>query len=89
MKIRLHIDRLVLHGIDLPRHQQILLQAAVASELTRLLASDSEAFDHFSSGSIPHLQAADIQIPPAGPGKITVGRLGNRIAKSVYKRINT
>jgi hypothetical protein len=89
MKIELHIDRLVLQGIDLPRHQQTLLRTAVESELARLLASSSEAFDHLTGGSIPHLEAADIQVPPAGPRKNTAQTLGRRIAMAVYQRIGS
>lgn len=38
MNIHLHIERLVLDGVDVPGHRQAALQAALVSELSRLLA---------------------------------------------------
>ncbi len=78
MNIKLHIDRLVLDGLDFPPDQQHLLQTSVVNELTRLL-SDGGLAPHLIEGiSLARLPAHDMQLvrDPI--------QLGQQIARSVY-----
>jgi hypothetical protein len=80
MNINLHIDRLILDGVNVPHSQRHLLQTSVESELTRL----------FTKGGVPqHLANRGISPQvPAGAIDMSSGndpvRLGQRIAQSVY-----
>jgi hypothetical protein len=75
VKVNLHIDRLVLEGIDLHHAQRPLLQAAVEAELGRLLA-EGGAGNLATGGAVPSVRAEGFEIGPA--------RLGTQIARSVY-----
>lgn len=77
MNINLHIERLVLEGIELPRQQQPVLQAAVEAELGRLLAAGGLATEgrHVRSLQAGGLQFGDAHDPVA---------LGTQIAGAVY-----
>jgi hypothetical protein len=87
VKINLNIDRLVLEGIDLPRHHHAVVKSAVEKELTRLLASNSHVFAHLSGGSMSHLTTTDIHIRGHDPSAVAAEALGNRIARAVFQRI--
>lgn len=80
MNIQLNIERLILDGIDLPRHQGPLLKASVEAELARLL----------STGGISPSLAAGVALPRIAVGNIQLNatnnpaQLGQQIAQSVY-----
>lgn len=79
MNINLHIERLVLDGLDLPHHQRPLLQAAVEAELGRLLAQ----------GGLPMQQGMQLCSVRAGDVPVAAGNveplgLGAQIAGAVY-----
>jgi hypothetical protein len=59
MNINLHIEEIVLEGIDVSRQEMPQLQAAIQSELTRLLKTQS-----FTPGNLaqPHLVTGPIQL---------------------------
>jgi hypothetical protein len=79
MSIELHIERLVLDGIDLAPEQHHLLQASIIAELTRLLG-DGGLAGHSSDGvSLARLSAGSIQVTDHGPQQ-----LGQRVAESIY-----
>jgi hypothetical protein len=79
MNINLHIDRLVLDGLDFPPDQQHLLQTSVVHELTRLL-SEGGLTPHFAGGiALARLSAGVIQVTDNCPAQ-----LGRQIAQSVY-----
>jgi hypothetical protein len=79
MNIDLHIERLVLHGIDLPPDQHPLLQASLTAELTRLLG-DGGLARHMADGvSRTRLSAGGIPLTEQSPQQ-----LGERIAQSIY-----
>lgn len=73
MNINLHIERLVLDGVDVPGHRQAALQAALVSELGRLLAADG-------------LQATNRQLARVQAGNVDWGgvsdpvEMGTRLA---------
>lgn len=79
MKVNLHIDRLVLEGIDLDHAQRPHLQAAVEAELGRLLAERGVG-NLAAGGAVPSVRTEGFEIgADGGPG-----RLGTQIAQSVY-----
>ncbi len=79
MNIKLHIDRLVLDGLDFSPDQQQVLQTSVVNELTRLLSEGGVA-PHLSGGiALARLSAGDIQVADSRPAQ-----LGRQIAQSVY-----
>ena len=83
MNIQLHIERLVLDGPLLSRHQSAVVQTAVERELGRLLRSGQLNSHVASGGAVPALQGGMIQAPNAkGPT-----RLGAQIAGAVYSGI--
>ncbi|MEP7012874.1 MAG: hypothetical protein ABJC13_21335 [Acidobacteriota bacterium] len=79
MKVNLHIDRLVLEGIDLDHAQRPLLQAAVEAELGRLIGEGGIG-SLASGGAVPSVRAAGFEIGADG----SPSRLGHQIAQSVY-----
>jgi hypothetical protein len=79
MKINLHIERLVLDGVDIAPGQSNALKASVTTELTRRLTEGG-----FSSGLIDgntpsRLNTNSIQLSNNNPTQI-----GQKIAQSVY-----
>jgi len=80
MTINLHIERLVLDGIPLAPGQGPLLQAAVETELTRLLASGGLSDAMQLGSALYNVRTAGFQLTnDAGPT-----RLGEQIAGAVY-----
>ena len=83
MKINLRIERLILDGLDVAPHERHALQAAVESELARLLAVDGLNHELTAGGAWPSLVAAPVQVANGnGPE-----RVGHQIARAVYKGI--
>lgn len=80
MKINLHIDRLILDGIDLPHAQRPVLQAAVEAELGRLLAEGGVGTDLAGGGAVPSVKAGGFEMGGEG----NPDQLGTQIARSVY-----
>jgi hypothetical protein len=83
MNISLHIQRIILEGINLPVHQRPALQAAVTAELTRMLAEGGLTPDLTVGGALTFVRANDLQIPTGD----NPTQLGNQIAQSVYSGI--
>ena len=83
MDVRLHIERLVLEGVQVePRHRSHL-QVALEAELTRLLKSGSLRADLFSGGALRSIAAAEINaINVTTPA--AAAQLGNNIAHAVH-----
>ncbi len=80
MDIDLRIERLVLEGVDVPRGQRPLLQAAVEAELGRLLAEGGLGAGLMAGGAAARVAGGEVQLTGAGD---TV-QLGGRIARAVY-----
>lgn len=80
MNIRVHIERIVLDGIAVPRSQRPLLRATVEAELSRLLASNGLASALMTKGAIPQVPTGTIQLT----GNSDPSRLGKQIAQAVY-----
>jgi len=76
--IEVHIEELLLHGLPLSRGQSSEVQAAVETELARLLTE--QGLNYSSSGFTPDLSAASIE-----PGRNNQpGHLGLQIAQAIY-----
>jgi hypothetical protein len=80
MNIDLHIDRLVLEGLDISPAQRLVLQAALEAELSRLMTTGGLPPGLLSGGSIPSVSAPSIQIGRQN----NPAQLGQQIARSVY-----
>jgi hypothetical protein len=76
--IELHIDELVLHGLPITSSQGRVVQAAIESELARLLAE--QGLNHSSVGAMPHLSAGSIQLT----NDSKPANLGHQIAQAIY-----
>jgi hypothetical protein len=78
--VSLHIERLVLDGVDIAPGQRHLLQVSVASELTRLLSEGGLAPQLIGGGAQPRITSPAIQFNSSnGPTE-----LGRQIAGAVY-----
>jgi hypothetical protein len=81
MNITLHIDRLVLDGIDVSAADRPRLAAAVEQELGRLFAAGGGVHPALAGGtSVPSVQAPPM--PAAPPGNAAA--LGTNIARAVH-----
>ena len=80
MSINVHIERLVLDGLPVARHQAPLIQTAVEAELARLLIADGLAPALKSGGATPSVQAPGIQFTSDS----SPAELGQQIARAVY-----
>jgi hypothetical protein len=80
MKIRVHIERLVLEGLPLQRAQGPLVQRAVEAELARLLAGSGVGNDLRSAGTIPRTAGSPVQYA----NETSPRQLGTQIAQSVH-----
>ena len=80
MNINLHIERIVLDGLNVEPRDRRTLQAAVESELARLLAGGGLRSEFTSSGALRSLSAGEIHVTPPATG----AQLGNQIAQAVH-----
>lgn len=82
MNIKLHIDRLVLDGVNIASGQRHLLQAGVETELARLLTDGGLSPSLAQGTAVPQISTAGIQLIDNNPAQI-----GQHIAQSVYRGI--
>ena len=81
MNINVHIERLILDGLPVARHQAPLIQTAVEAELARLLVADGLAPSlKAGGGATPSVNAPSIQFTSAS----SPTQLGQQIARAVY-----
>jgi hypothetical protein len=80
----LHIDQLILDGIDLPPAQREELLATLQIELTQLLSEGGLHDSLAAGGAYDQLSAA----PLTQPGPYAPAQLGRQIAQSVYGSIS-
>jgi adenosylcobinamide amidohydrolase len=78
VNVDVRIDRLVLDGIDLTHADRPRLQAAVETELGRLLA-EQPALGVASGGAVPVVRGGNLRL--GGPAT----ELGGRIARAVHE----
>ena len=80
MNVRLHIDRLVLDGIDVGPADRPRLQAAVEQELARLIAAGGISPELAGGVALPSVRAPQITLAPDAKS----AQLGTAIAGAVY-----
>jgi len=81
MNIRLHIEQLVLRGVELTPTQRRQLQASLETELTRLLAQGGLAPAMLHGAMMPDPARRNFH----NTGSRDAALLGTQIAQSVYK----
>jgi hypothetical protein len=80
MNVKLHIERLVVEGIEIEPGQRGLLQAAVETELVNLITLGGVAHEIATGGTIPRVAGHSIQLQSEhGPAEV-----GRNIAGAVY-----
>ncbi|MBL0011650.1 MAG: hypothetical protein IPP22_13140 [Nitrosomonas sp.] len=79
MNINLHIERLVLDGVNVESDLRRMLQATVEAELTRLLTEGGISPSLAQGVALPRISADGIQLTDNKPVQI-----GQQIAQSVY-----
>jgi len=79
MVINLHIERLVLDGIEISSGGQELLRESVARELSRMLGDGGLAQGYAEAIAVPRISAGGLRVEREKPIE-----LGRAIAKSVY-----
>ena len=80
MSVRLRIDRVVLDGIDVAAADRPRLRAAIASELTRLVAAGGIAPELAGGVAVPAVHAPQIDLHPGA----RPAQLGAAIAGAVF-----
>ncbi len=80
MNVSLHIERLILDGVEGGALDERALQAAVTAELTRLLTEGGLHPDLTGGGARASVRSGAFH-PPAGEG---ADPLGQHIARAVY-----
>lgn len=86
MNVRLHIERLVLDGLELERGHEPVLRAALEAELTRLIADGGGATHLLHAGMVPRLSAPGIETAGRGGDP---AHLGRQIARSVFDSLGS
>jgi hypothetical protein len=80
MNINLCIERLILDGLPITNRQGALVQAAVETELSRLLAERGLASSLQSGGAMPNVRADGIHLTAEN----NPAQMGKQIAQAVY-----
>ncbi|WP_167759775.1 hypothetical protein [Massilia horti] len=83
MNIELHMERLVLDGVDLPPWERRQLQAAVEAELSSLLGDGKLVSGLAVRARLQQLAGQAIELAPG----CDPARLGRQIAQSVFGSI--
>jgi len=83
VKINVQIEQLILDGIQVAPHERSVLQAAVESELARLLARDGLNHELAAGGALPSLGAPSVHMA----NRNNPGQFGHQIAQAVFKGI--
>ena len=80
MKLNLHIERLVLDGVNIAAGEGHLLESTVASELTRLLTDGGVSSGLAKGATLQRIAAGKIQFNDSNNST----QIGQQIAQSVY-----
>jgi hypothetical protein len=80
MNINLHIERLVLEGVNIAAGEGHLLQNVVVTELTRILTDGGLSSSIAQGSGLPHISASGIQLKDGN----NLTQIGQQIAQSVY-----
>jgi hypothetical protein len=85
MNIELHIERLILDGLQVERGERGDLQASVEAEFSRLLTSGGLRSELLSGARMRSLSAGEIQLT----NHTSPAHLGTDIAKAVHAGVGT
>lgn len=85
MNIELHIERLILDGLEVEPRNRAQLQAAVEAELTRLLTTRGLKAELLSGAPVRSIDAGEMRVNRGTPA----AQLGNHIAQSVHSGIGS
>jgi len=80
MNVNLHIERLILDGIDVEPAHRPILQAALERELGRLIARGGVGPDLAAGGAVPSVRAGGFEMNAEKNPR----QLGRQIARAVY-----
>ena len=80
-RVIVHIDRLVLHGLD--RADAAGISAGLQSELQRLLASPEAAAGLVARGDLRQLQGGSLKLSPRDPAADTGRAVARRVIPGV------
>lgn len=80
MNINLHIEQLVLDGVNIESGRSHLLQSIIAAELTRMLTEGGLSSGLAKGAALPRIAAKKIQLNDSN----NLTQLGQQIAQSVY-----
>jgi hypothetical protein len=83
MRVRVHIERLILDGLPLGGLDGPRLQAALSEELTRLIGAQGISAELRNGGAYPSLPTEALFLARDENPR----RLGTRVAKAVFSRI--
>ena len=83
MSLNIHIERLLLDGIPIGRHDARLIQAAVEAKLAELFAGDSGMPRINFRSALPHLRGANITLSTG----FEPAAAGVQIARAVHSTI--
>jgi hypothetical protein len=83
MKIHLHIDRLVLDGLDVQRNHAGIVRRAIESELSTAIRERGLAQGLQSGCRVPTLRGEDLSLAKG----TRPTRLGKQIAHAIYSGI--
>ncbi len=85
MNVELHIERLVLDGIDIPPGRGEQLRAAVSAELTRLLRDGGLSSPILRGGTVDRLHVPSVKLPAPG----AAADLGRFAGGAIYEGLTT
>ena len=80
MNIRLHIDRLVIEGIDVAHASRAALRSAIETELARQIAAGGISPSLAGGIAVPNVSAPEITVPHGAKP----AHLGGAIAGAIY-----
>ena len=80
MNVNLHIERLILDGIDVEPAHRPILQASLERELGRLIARGGVGSELAAGGAVPSVKAGRFEFSGTGNPR----QLGRQIARAVY-----
>jgi hypothetical protein len=81
MRIKVHIERVVLEGLPVSSHDAQRVQRALTAELERLIAAREISGDLRSGGAVPSVQGVELRLPTHTSPR----ELGRQIARSVHR----
>lgn len=79
MRVRVHIERLVLEELPVTSAQGAQVQAGLETELARLIAAHGISEELRHGVSLPRMRAREARVHPESPAKT-----GRTIAQSIF-----